>query len=360
MALSTVTFPLDQLKCKVTLHKWCSFIQVPLAREWTKAGEPWKLTCARDLWLVWHWRQKVCCAWGRKADKGQSCGWGDWVTISRLRFCPIQLTRVMRKRSLKATPQIWSLIMRTPFFRCLAWVTHVISTAAQIFSRIYLPPKNPNPVRQSHQWDLPPTSLCRCTSHSQPLPALTSRAAVSSHQLGLPARMSLPQPPSHSSVAFSVSLRWGCPHLTRHWHETMHCWVCCTRVVQKLKVWFTARLLLTFDRIISQETFAQKAVTQSLIIPSAFPKWCYTPSKMQILQILSTYLTKHANRSAEPSWAYSWSFSWKKHFWAHSTLIIHTRKKEKLNYSKTLLNVLRSLVAINWEGYLLVYLWIWL
>lgn len=116
------------------------------------------------------------------------------------------------------------------------------------------------------------------------------------------------------SVAFSVSPRWGCPHLTRHWHETMHCWVCCTRDVQKLKVWFTARLLLTFDRIISQETFAQKAVTQSLIIPSAFPKWCYTPSKMQILQILSMYLTKHANRSAEPSWAYSWSFSWKKTF----------------------------------------------
>lgn len=184
------------------------------------------------------------------------------------------------------------------------------------------PPKNPKPVKQNRVF---PTSV----PSAQPA---ISPACLSSNQPGLPAWPSLPITISQVALVPSASLWGGHAPISPSTDKKL-----CPAgpfapetKVQKLKVWFTARQLQTFNRIISQTAFAQKAVTQSWISPSAFPKCSYTPSMTQILQILSMYLTKSANKSVEPSWACSWPFCWKEPFWAHRMLIMHTRRKGEL------------------------------
>lgn len=188
---------------------------------------------------------------------------------------------------------------------------------------------------------------------------LSAPAYPSSHQPGLSAWTSLPH--NHltgSSRALSVYLRWGCSHLTHDWHKTMPCWVFCTGVVQKLKVWLTARQLQTFDRISSQKAFSQKAVTQSWIIPSACPKWYYILSKTQIFRYSQCTWQRvqiHQLSPPEPTLDHSAGKNI-----SELTVQVLSIQGERVNYSDATFITIRSLVAINWKVCLPVYSWIYI
>lgn len=137
----------------------------------------------------------MCCAWGRKADKGQTHGWGDWMTLSRLRFCPTHLMHD-EKEIIQAVPQIWLLIMHIPFFRCLAWVDDAMNRA-ESFPTSYI-----YHVKNLTQWARAISgtflsSLCRCTAQF-PAPAW---ARPKSYSLIPPARA--PSSDTLSSAAIS-------------------------------------------------------------------------------------------------------------------------------------------------------------